>query len=686
MGNLFRWRHLASVAAAALAVGVLVGPLSVTSGASLRAAAAFPPYPTSLSAADIALAAKYVGGKAGIAAASSSITIGLLSDDAAAPAASQGAVVAEDLLNSELDGIKGHQLKLDECAVSDSATAATCANQMIADHVSAVLTGAIDVQPDTTMYQTLLGAGIPVIVGNSLTPTDFMPPTGPAVSYMPGAPGVVLGIAKFIGSGGLGATPPAVTALYLQGDPASQAAFNLLKTSPSLNGTTVTGIQIAQPWTLSEVESAMAGAAAKKSKVLVPLVPAQVCTEVATAEKALALKPTTVASGLCFTSTLTSTTTMSGWYFADYGVNPYMFDKALLPSQQLGVYIASAAHFGSAVDSSDLFGGASFANVLTLAKLYGEAGPTATTTQLAKDLEAFTGPQWGVSGPMACGTTDALAFPSSCATFVGVARLLGGEWQSVQDAYNGKLIDPFPAPSCLGAGSCDTTSLSTRVVCLTTAGCPAGGTTVSTVSVGALMNGKLAPNQAVTVHFLSSSTPTSSGSWCQGANGHTKTGHTNAQGVFQFSYNSAGPGGAPPIASFCIIKATIGKASIFAAIDQSNDPAAWRVQASPRKQARFALASSKASLRMTVLNSRRAPVSGDPTTFYYSEVPSTVGACGSVAPGVRKTKSPHGRATLVYTPSSVWGTSRHPVYCTLIGEEADTAKTSNKVVIYQTKP
>jgi hypothetical protein len=684
MGNLFQGRRLASVAAAAVAVGVLVGPLAVTSGASLRSSAAFPPYPTSLSAADIALAAKYVGGKAGIAANSSSITIGLL-NDSTSPEASEGAVVAEDLINGELDGIKGHQLKLDECDVSDSATGTACANQLIADHVSAVLTGAVDVQPDTSMYQTLFAAHIPVIIGNSLTPTDFMPPAGPAVSYMPGSPGVVLGIAKFIGSGGLGSTPPSVAAFYLQGDPASQAAFDLLKTSPSLDGISVTGIQIAQPWSLSNVEAAMAGASAK-SKVFIPLVPSQVCTEFASAEKVLGVKPVTVATGQCFTSTLTSTASMSGWYFADYGVNPYMFDKALAASEQLGVYIASAAYYGSTVDSSALFGGASFANVLTLAKLYGEAGPTATGPQLSKLLEAFTGPQWGISGPIACGTTDALAFPSSCATFVGVARLLNGQWQSVQDAYNGKLIDPFPAPSCLGSGSCDTTSLSTRVVCLTPVGCPAGGTTVSTVSVGALMNGKLAPNQAVTVHFLSSSTPTSSGSWCQGANGHTKTGHTNAQGIFQFNYTSAGAGGAPPIASFCIIKATIGKASVFAAIDQSNDPAAWKVEASPRKQARFALASSKASLRMTVLNSRRAPVSNDPTTFYYSEVPSTVGACGAVEPEVRKTKSPHGRATLKYTPSSVWGTSRHPVYCTLIGEEADTAKTSNKVVIYQTKP
>jgi peptide/nickel transport system substrate-binding protein len=240
---------------------------------------------------------------------------------------------------------------------------------------------------------------------------------------------------------------------------------------------------------------------------------------------------------------------------------------------------------------------------------------------------------------------------------------------------------PGPTPTCAGEGACDITSVSPRAICLSVAACPPGGTSVTTVSVKGFMNGKLAaPGVRVTVHFLSSSTPSRSGAWCQGANGTKMSGVTNSHGIFQFNYTSAGPGGSPPIASFCIMKASIGKASIYGVIDQTNDPNTWLVKAGPRNVSRISLPSQSAGLLMTVLNAVRAPVFGDPTTFYYSMVPSTPGSCGSIAPQPKKTSRPHGRASILYRPSTVIGT------CTLIGEEVDTAAISNKVVVHQQKP
>lgn len=690
---LLRRRAVLRASTALIASGVLLTSLSVVSSAVVRPRATFPPYPTALTSADLALAAKYVGGVAGTVAKGTTITVGFLNDDTGTPAypeGSAGADVAVNLINKDLGGIKGHRLSLVQCDVSSASVAAACAATLVADHVKVVLTGAVDAQPDTAMYQTLATAGIPVIVGNSLTPTDFSPPAGTTASYMPGTPGLVLGMDKFIGTGGTGTKPTKVVAFYLQGDAGSQASFNLLKSSSFLTGVTIVGEAIAQPWSLAQVSVAVNNAkvTAPPSSVFTPLLPAQQCLEYAQAAAALAVHNTTVTTGQCYSSQLPATAGTAGWYFTDYGVNPYMYDKALPTSQQLGVYIASAAKYNAALDRAALFGAASFADVMTLAKLYDRAGSAATSAQLAVLVQNFTGPQWGISGPMTCGSVDT-SFPTSCGKYVGVARLLSsggkGVWAPVQDAYNAKLIDPYPAPvpTCVGQGSCTVTSSSPQIICLTVAGCPLGGTTVSTVTVGGFSNGKLAPNKSVTVHFLSPSVPSSSGSWCQGANGKTKTGHTDAHGVFKFNYTSAGPGGTPPIASFCIIRAVIGKSSIIAAIDQTNDPAPWTVSASPRKVSRVNIPSAKATLHLIVKNPTNY-VFGDPTAIV-NEIPSAVGGCGAVNPLVRKTTSPHGQATLVYTPSTIGGTRTHPVTCTLIGQEADTGVMSNRVVIHQNK-
>jgi hypothetical protein len=202
------------------------------------------------------------------------------------------------------------------------------------------------------------------------------------------------------------------------------------------------------------------------------------------------------------------------------------------------------------------------------------------------------------------------------------------------------------------------------------------------------MNGRLAVNVPVTVRFLSPTTPSSSGSWCQQQGSPVETGHTNAQGQFSFSYNATGPKTAPTLPSFCIMRAVIGKAVIITAIDQTNDPAPYHVRAAPKTMSRLALASNKANVGLTVTKPHSPhplPVFGDPTAII-TEIPSAPGACGSVTPYVKKTKRSKGQAFLVYTPSTVFGTTAHPVTCTVIAQEATTSAKSNKVVITQKKP
>ena len=426
----------------------MVTMLATVSGAIQNPKSAYPAYPKTLTSADIKLAAKYIGGAAGKAAKGTPITVGFLNDDTGTPAYPEnyaGAQIAEDLINKELGGIKGHPIAFDECDVATTTQASTCASNMVSDHVKVVLTGTIVASPDSSMFTTLASAHIPVIIGNGLTPTDFDPPGhGTAVTYMPGSPGVVLGMAKFIGTKGTGKVPAAVTAFYLQGDTGSQTACkSLFATSSFLTKAhvKVTCSQINQPWATSDVEAAQA--AATKGSMFVPLLPVQQCISFAQGMKSLSLKNTVVTTGLCFGKELKTTlgNYPNGWYFGDYGINYFMYDKALATSQQLAVYIAAVDKYNKAIDYTG-FAGPSFGNVMTVAKLYNELGTAATSAQLSTKIQGFKGPQWGISGPMNCGHV-AVIFPSVCGKYIGIAQFLSGKWKLIEDAYNNKLISPF---------------------------------------------------------------------------------------------------------------------------------------------------------------------------------------------------------------------------------------------------
>ena len=73
---------------------------------------------------------------------------GMINDETGAvsfPEARQGAIAAVDYVNNYLDGINGHPIQIDECTGDGTpATAARCANQLVADHPLAIM-GAADV-------------------------------------------------------------------------------------------------------------------------------------------------------------------------------------------------------------------------------------------------------------------------------------------------------------------------------------------------------------------------------------------------------------------------------------------------------------------------------------------------------------------------------------------------------------
>src|SRR5580692_4024439 len=81
-------------------------------------------------------------------ATGSPYVFGMINDETGAvtfPEARQGAIAAVDYVNNYLDGINGHPIVIDECTGDGTpATAARCANQLVAAHPMAIL-GAADV-------------------------------------------------------------------------------------------------------------------------------------------------------------------------------------------------------------------------------------------------------------------------------------------------------------------------------------------------------------------------------------------------------------------------------------------------------------------------------------------------------------------------------------------------------------
>jgi branched-chain amino acid transport system substrate-binding protein len=448
-------RPLVRSIAAFATVGAMVAAVAAVGGAVGWPRTSYPGYPTTLSAADIKLAAKYIGGTANKAATGSTITIGFINDSTGTPGFPenvQGAQVAVSFINNKLGGIKGHKLALHVCDALNTDGSA-CALAMVTAHVKLVLTGTMNTSNDSTMYETLFQAKIPIIQGNDLTSTDFSPPTTPykgtAVTYMPGSPGVLYGMAKFLGTKGLGSKPTHVTVFYDQGDTGSQTAYNVFFKAGSplqskyLHGIAVNGIQINAPWSKSDVESALSSLPA--GTILVPLVPVGTCISFAQALTALKIHNTVVTSGLCFGEQVKKAlgNYPNGWYFGDYGINYFMYAKALATSQQLAVYIAAVDKYNKTIDYTG-FAGPSFGTVLTATKLYIQAGgASATSAKLATLVQKFPGPQWGISGPMTCGHVSSLFFPAICGKYIGISQFKGGKWAPIQAAYNNKLINAF---------------------------------------------------------------------------------------------------------------------------------------------------------------------------------------------------------------------------------------------------
>jgi len=136
-------KRLRTLSAAALGVVALTAAGCSSSGSSSSASSSTPAAGSSSTAA----AGTFSFGTAKKATGTPYV-FGMINDETGAvtfPEARQGAIAAVDYVNNYLNGINGHPIQIDSCVGDGTpATAARCANQLVADHPLAIL-GAADV-------------------------------------------------------------------------------------------------------------------------------------------------------------------------------------------------------------------------------------------------------------------------------------------------------------------------------------------------------------------------------------------------------------------------------------------------------------------------------------------------------------------------------------------------------------
>jgi branched-chain amino acid transport system substrate-binding protein len=130
-----------------------------------------------LGAAAVTNYVKYVDGKSGKANAKlSPVNVGFVNQQGGAVViganATNGAELAVNYANADLDGIDGHPIKLDTCFIaSEEAEGTTCGQQFLATKGLSVIDEGAVATGIQSLYRTLGGAR-PVIAGIATTPVD----------------------------------------------------------------------------------------------------------------------------------------------------------------------------------------------------------------------------------------------------------------------------------------------------------------------------------------------------------------------------------------------------------------------------------------------------------------------------------------------------------------------------------
>ena len=403
---------------------------------------------TTAAAADPAInqwAIDYTHGKAQ-AASGTPLKIGYINDDSFFPEATIGVDAAVKYANAELNGADGHTIQIVECKVVSAADGTKCGAQMANDNsIRLVLTGTL-LNGNQEMYDALNGKKA-VIIGNGVTPADFITPAGEA--FVAGAPGVLSGMAQF----SIDTFHPKTAALLFNDNSAGQAGANVIM-GPLFQkaGVKTTNVAVADDATEPDMESALQAAGVADADVFVSIVTLQNCINMYDAMKSLQITTKVVTTGLCFGTPMEehlknagdSGSYPDGWYFGGYGYSYFLPSTTPgMAESGMNTYLAKVHQYGKpAPGAKNLeysgFAGPMFGNVLTAVKFINELGASAATEKaLDGKIRNFKGPMMLQVGALKCNVAP---YVSVCGVEMGIQQYTGGKWVSIADGHNGKPI------------------------------------------------------------------------------------------------------------------------------------------------------------------------------------------------------------------------------------------------------
>jgi hypothetical protein len=381
------------------------------------------------------------------AASGAPYKIGYINDDSFFPEASIGVNAAVAYANAELNGADGSPIQVVECKVVNAADGTKCGAQMANDPtIRLVLTGTL-LNGNQEMYDALNGKKA-VIIGNGVTPADFVTKAGEA--FVAGAPGVLAGMAKFA----VDTFHPKKVALLYDNNPAGQAGANVIMAPIFAKaGAKTTNVAVADTAAEPDMESAMNAASVADADVFVSIFTLQNCINMYDAIKSLQIKTTVITTGLCFGTKMAdhlknagdSGSYPNGWYFGGYGYSYYL--PSTTPGMQssgMNTYLAKVHQYGKPAPGATTleysgFAGPMFGNVLTAVKFLNELGGPSKASVQALDgkIRSFTGPMMLQVGKLKCNVPP---FVSVCGVEMGIQQYKDGQWISIADGHNGKPI------------------------------------------------------------------------------------------------------------------------------------------------------------------------------------------------------------------------------------------------------
>jgi branched-chain amino acid transport system substrate-binding protein len=388
----------------------------------------------------------YTGAKTLGKAAGTPFTIGYVNNDNLFPEATIGFDAGVAYANAELNGADGHEIVVKRCQAVTAADGAKCGAQLANDpSINLVLTGTL-LDGNQDLYNALNGKKA-VIIGNGVTPADFVTPAGEA--FVAGAPGVLRGMAQFAVS----QFHPKKVSLLANDNAAGHAGASVLM-EPIFKqaGAQVKSVFVPNEANGTQVQSAMQAIGAGNSDVFVSILTLQSCIGMYDAIKSLNIHPNVVTTGLCFGTPMSDHLHTAGdkgdypdgWYFGGYGYSYYL-PKSTPGMQESGMntYLAKVQQYGKkAPGAKNLeysgFAGPMFGNVLTAVKFINELGAGGSTVAaLDGKIRKFTGPMMLQVGQLKCNVPP---YTAVCGVEMGIQQYINGGWVSINDGHNGKPI------------------------------------------------------------------------------------------------------------------------------------------------------------------------------------------------------------------------------------------------------